>query len=283
MFCQSKVFLYLIVHSLTLKLRTIMKNISIWASKNSKKAIGLIILIELLKAIFGIIIGNELLPVLSIPMIELVVLLIVFFVSYWQINDEYQVLELNKNNRYSFRVFKTATVFLCTFLLSILVGNYFKRVDYRIDSQWNSYAGVTTKKDSVNVAESLSFFEKVIQQKHNFETNTQKLSKTQTNDTGKRVGYVLLFMLSLILTYFGAVLSCSLACSSYGFFAILAFLLTLGILSGGFYFLIKSFRKTIKTSKEMTHEEKKKERKKFFTIWGVVTAIIALLIVIANA
>jgi MFS family permease len=209
--------------------------------------------------------------------------LIVFFVSYWQINDEYQVLELNKNNRYSFRVFKTATVFLCTFLLSILVGNYFKRVDYRIDSQWNSYAGVTTKKDSVNVAESLSFFEKVIQQKHNFETNTQKLSKTQTNDTGKRVGYVLLFMLSLILTYFGAVLSCSLACSSYGFFAILAFLLTLGILSGGFYFLIKSFRKTIKTSKEMTHEEKKKERKKFFTIWGVVTAIIALLIVIANA
>ncbi|WP_394996149.1 hypothetical protein [Emticicia sp.] len=264
-----------------------MKTISIWASKNQKKAIAFIIIIELLKGLMGAAIGNDFLPTLSNATIELSVLAIVFFISFVQINYQHQAPELSKANHYKFRINNTASIFLSSFLLAILLGNHFKNLGYSIENQLVSYAGVTIKADSVKQQETITVFEKAIKQSQIINKNHQLFSKqtteNSTNDTGKRIGYALLFLLSLVLSYFGVALSCGIACSGYGVFAILALLLTLGILSGGIYFLIKAFKKTIKPSKEMTHEEKRKERRKFFAIWGIVTAAFALLIVLANA
>lgn len=175
---------------------------------------------------------------------------------------------------------------MSSFLLSVLSGNHFKNLGYSVNNQLFSYAGVSIKADSVQQPQALTVFEKYIKQKHNLNKkqrlSLQQITENSTNDTGKRVAYVMLFMLSLILTYFGLYLSCSLACGGYGVLAILAFLLTIGIFSGGIYLLMKSFRKVIKPINEMTHEEKKKERKRFFTIWGIVTAVIAILIFAIN-
>jgi len=86
-----------------------------------------------------------------------------------------------------------------------------------------------------------------------------------TKDTGKRVVYFLLFLLSLVLTYFMAVMACSLACSGYGVVAILVLLLGQGVLGSGIYFFLKIFRKGyIKKWKELDIKEKKKERKRYW-------------------
>ncbi len=263
-----------------------MKTISIWASKNQKLAIAFIIIIELLRGSIGFAIGNDFLPAFSNATIELSVLLIVFIISFVQINYRHQKLELSKEAHYKFRLKNTAIIFFSSFLLAILSGNYFKNLAYLVNNQLFSYAGVTIKTDSVQQPQATIVFEKSIKHKHNLNKkqslSSQQITENSTNDTGKRVAYVMLFLLSLVLTYFGLYLSCSLACGGYGVVAILAFLLTVGIFSGGIYLLMKSFRKVVKPSNEMTHEEKKKERKRFFSIWGIVTAAIALLIFVIN-
>lgn len=259
-----------------------MKTISIWASKNQKWAIAFIIIIELLKGLIGAAIGNDFLPTLSNATIELSVIVIVFIISFVQINYRYHAPELSKVVHHKLRLKSTAIIFLSSFLLAILLGNHFKGLGYSINNQLISYAGVTIKTDSVQKQETLTVFEKTIKQsihkKH--QLFSKQTTENSTNDNGKRIGYVLLFILSLALSYIGIALSCSIACSGYGVFAILALLLTLGILSGGIYFLMKAFKKTIKPSKEMTREERKKERKRFFAIWGIVAAVFALLLVL---
>ena len=261
-----------------------MKTISIWASKNQKWAIAFIIIIELLKGLMGAAIGNDFLPTLSNATIELSVIVIVFIISFVQINYRHHAPELSKVVHHKLRLKSTGIIFLSSFLLAILLGNHFKGLGYSINNQLISYAGVTIKTDSVQKQETLTVFENAIKQNQSSHKKHQLLStqttENSTNDNGKRIGYVLLFILSLALSYIVIALSCSIACSGYGVFAILALLLTLGILSGGIYFLMKAFKKTIKPSKEMTREERKKERKRFFAIWGIVAAVFALLLVL---
>jgi hypothetical protein len=259
-----------------------MKTISIWASKNQKFAIAFIIIIELLKGFIGFAIGSDFLPTFSNATIELLVLLIVFVISFVHINYQHQALELSKIAHHKFRIKSTEIIFLSSFLLAILLGNHFKNSGYSINNQLISYAGVTIKTDSVQERETVTVFEKIIRKHQTIHKKHQLFSKqttkNSTNDTGKRIGYVLLFMLSLVLTYLAAYLTCSLACGGYAFLTILALLLALGIFAGGLYFLMKAFRKTIKPSKEMTHEEKKKERKRFFAILGIVIAAFVLIV-----
>jgi heme/copper-type cytochrome/quinol oxidase subunit 4 len=66
--------------------------------------------------------------------------------------------------------------------------------------------------------------------------STKQTTGNNTNDTDKRIGYVLLFMLSLILTYLAVYLTCALACGGYAFPALLALLLALGVFAGGIIF-----------------------------------------------
>lgn len=83
-----------------------MKTISIWASKNQKLAITFIIIIELLRGFIGFTIGNDFLPTFSNATIELSVLLIIFIISFVQINYRHQKLELSKESHYKFRLKK---------------------------------------------------------------------------------------------------------------------------------------------------------------------------------
>ncbi len=261
-----------------------MKNISVWASKNQKLAITFIVIIELLKITLGAMIGNYFLPFLSNTTIEICTLVIIFIVSFVQINYQLKAPELSKIALRKFRLKSTGLILLSSLFLAILAGSHFNNLGYSLDNQLFAYAGETIKIDSSQTQNNTSVFEKIVQQKQfsqkKHQVSQNKTSENSTNNTGKRVGYVLLFLLSLVLTYFGLYLTCAIACGGYGFWAILVFLLTTGIFSSGIYFLMKAFRKTLKTQKEMTHEEKKKERKRFFATWGIITAIVGLLMLI---
>ena len=106
----------------------------------------------------------------------------------------------------------------------------------------------------------------------------KKTSKTKGSNGGRRFGYVMLFLLSLTLTYLGLALSCTLSCNGMMFFAILALLATLGVFSGGIYFLLKTFRKTLPEK----GSDKRAEWIKYLKTFGSIVVILAITILIIN-
>ena len=259
-----------------------MKTISIWASKNQYQAITLIVLIEFIKNIIGFSIGNDAFPILSKPFIELGVLAIVLLVSFLQIYYQHEAQSLTKEAHYQLRIRSTTFIFFCSFVLSVLLGNHFKGLGYSFHSQTETFAATSTATsvDSTTTTVSSSSNKLTTKKKHHL---FSKKATTESSDTGKRIGYILLFLLSLVLTYGGAFISCSIACSGYGFWAVLTFLLTLGIFSAGVYFLIKAFSKNPTRLADMSKEQRKKERKKYFIIWGIVTLAVGLFTLIVNS
>ena len=86
-----------------------------------------------------------------------------------------------------------------------------------------------------------------------------------------------------MLTYFIAVMACSLACSGYGVVAILVILLGQGVLGSGVYFFLKMFRKGfIKKWKELDAKEKKKERKRYWLTLLISSLAFWLFILLGN-
>lgn len=256
-----------------------MKNISLWASKNVLMARLLIVMIEIAKGLSAGLIGYYFIPKLSERTLNLSVLLLVLLVSFLQMNHEF-IERLNKRIYHKIRHQVTFVIFLCTFGLTLLLGNYYKSVGENIVGQW-VHAGVSVRTDSTSQYEE-KVWEKSIKARVGALSENKSSQDEQPSHNGRRVVYVLLFLLSLGLTYVATILSCSIACSGYGFLAVLSLLLTVGIFSGGIYFLMKAFRKRIKISKEMSREEKRKERKRFFITWGIVVSIISLLVILGN-
>lgn len=238
----------------------------------------LIVIIEFTKSIIGFNIGHHFLPSFSPSFIELAVLVIVFLITFVQTSYQHQTEVLSKEAHRRLRLRSTTTLFVCSLFLSILLGNHFKGLGYSINSISGANAAVTIPADSVQTSPTNESKDK----KHKFRLFAKKTADDNPY-SGRRIGYVLLFLLSLVLSYFGVYLTCSIACSGYGVLAVLTFLITLGIFSGGVYFLIKAFSKKIRPYATMNKEEKKKERKKFFILWGILSAIAGLFILIQSA
>ncbi len=258
-----------------------MNAISIWASHNTKKAITFIVIIEFAKNIIGFDIGNSFLPAISPAFIELAVLAIVFLITFVQTNYQHQANTLSKEAHRKLRLKSTAIIFLSSLFLSILLGSHFKGLAYSINSVFAANASVAISADSVQTSATNEVKAKKQMAKHKFSLFSKKTTEDDPY-SNRRIGYVLLFVLSIALSYFGLYLSCGLACSGYGVLTVLLLLITLGVFAGGVYFLIKAFSKKVRPFSIMSKEEKKKERKKFFTLWGVLTAIAGLFILITG-
>jgi len=256
-----------------------MNAISIWASRNTKKAILLIIIFEILKLGIGFDIGQHFVPTLSPIFIELAVLSLVLLITYVQNNYRHKSPALSKETHRKFRLQSTGIIFLSSLFLSILLGNHFKGLGYNINSVLVANAAVTIPADSVQTAPNDDIKDKKQVKKHKFRLFSKKTADDDPH-SNKRIGYVLLFLLSLALSYGGLYLSCGILCSGYGVLAVLLFITTLGVLAGGIYFLIKAFSNPVRPNSLMTPQEKKKERKKFFIIWALVGIAAAALFVI---
>ena len=73
---------------------------------------------------------------------------------------------------------------------------------------------------------------------------------------GNRFGFVMLFVLSFFLLYITTGLACGILCAGYGFFAAVVFLLGLGFLAGGIYFLGRATERQVKRLRDMTPDER---------------------------
>ncbi len=254
-----------------------MKAISIWASQNQKTAILLIIIFEVLKCSIGFDIGHHFLPVFSSGVIELSVLSLVILSTIVQTSYQHQTDTLNKEAHRKFRLTCTGIIMASSLCLSILLGNHLKGLGYQVRSIYaaNAAERVTAAENKKSGAPV-----KVTERKTRKGFVSRLLSKKTASEDPKsnsRITYVLLFFLSLLLTIAGLILTCQLACGGYSLLAILAFLVSLGVLSGGLYFLIRAFKKDLKPFQSLTQKEKKKEQLKFFVIWILLGAAIALI------
>lgn len=259
-----------------------MNLISIWASRNTRKAITFIIIIEFVKSIIGFDIGHNFLPALSPAFIELAVLGLVFLITFVQANYKYQAQNLSKEAHRQLRLRSTSILFLSSLFLSILMGNHFRGLGYSIPSVFVANAAVSMLADSVQTTNTIVAKDKKYSSKHKFRLFAKKTADDDPY-SNRRIGYVLLFLLSLVLTYVGLYLTCGILCSGYGVLALLVFITSLGVFSGGLYFLIKAFSKPVKPISTMTGDEKRKERRKFLLIWGILSVATGIFLLITNS
>jgi hypothetical protein len=186
-------------------------------------------------------------------------------------------MPISKRN-FSLFLPKAVVLFLCSWLLAGLGGTLLHGSEGLQTGSQQLMAG-----DQTTGVKSGLLDEVVENQEKKIPEITMKTRKVKAGLPGwVRLIYVLGFLVSLVLTYYSLILACSLSCSGYGFFAVLAFIMAFGVLSTGIYFLIKAFRKKAKPYRQMEKKERKKEWKNFFLTWLVTSAVIALTILIGN-
>lgn len=98
------------------------------------------------------------------------------------------------------------------------------------------------------------------------------------NPTAKRLGYLGLSLLGGGLAYVVGMLSVAVL---YGGspLGLLVLALALGFLAGGFFFLVKAFRKAPKPYKQMSRAERKREWRGFWLSWLATTLGFALYVI----
>ena len=261
-----------------------MKAISIWASQNQKKAILLIIVFEVLKCLIGFDIGHNFLPGLSSGAIELSVLGLVLLITFVQNDYQHRANTLSKESHRRFRLRSTGVIMVSSLFLSILVGNHFKGLGYSVRSVFvaNAAESVTTTTADISKNGADNTVTEKKEKKGLLSRLFGKRTSSANPKSNSRITYVLLFLLSLLLTYAGLIITCSLACGGFSILAVLTFLISLGVLSAGIYFLIRAFKKDIKPLQSLSKEEKKKERNNFFIIWVLLGAAIALVALLSS-
>ena len=249
--------------------------ISKWASKNIVVRVGLIILFQFLQIFLGIKIGCGWFPSISSDELTIVCILIfsLIFTLQKRFSDLYN--NLHKIEKYGPMLRYNVLVFLSTFVLSLAFGAHLNSLE---NPARNIQLSATEHHNKLDSTTHVLIQKALEKQKVNAAIQTET-----TKDTGKRVVYFLLFLLSLILTYFIAVMACSLACSGYGVVAILVLLLGQGVLGSGIYFFLKIFRKGfIKKWKQLDIKEKKKERKRYWLTLLISSLAFWLFILLGN-
>lgn len=249
--------------------------ISKWASKNIVLSVGLIILFQFLQIFLGIKIGRGLFQ--SITSYELTILCIFLFSLIFTLQKRFGVLykEISKIQIYRSKLRYNVLIFLSTFIFSLAFGAHLNSLE---NPSRNIQLSATEHHNNTDSTTHVLIQKALEKQKVNAATHTET-----TKDTGKRLIYFFLFLLSLVFTYLIAVMACSLACSGYGAVAILVLLLGQGVLGSGIYFFLKIFRKGfIKKWKELDIKEKKKERKRYWLTLLISSLAFWLFILLPN-
>jgi hypothetical protein len=241
--------------------------IAAFASRHQKVAAGLIILSEFCNVAIGLTIGSSLLP--DQPGWYLSVLLIglIFIRVQFRRYIDFRLSELVSRERFWFQKNSYSLLFLINFLAYIVAGGISGRAVIHPEpalsvssENYNSYSE-TSKKDSLTK----------VSPSH---PGSQTAISTPKEKTETKIGYVVLFLFSVLLFFLSSSLACNLACSNQGFLAVLVILLGLGVLAGGFYFLGRVFDKRMKLFKEMTKAERRREGRRYGrTVLGTVLAV----------
>lgn len=257
-----------------------------WATKNIVPAICLIVLIEFAKFGIGFHIGKNAFVAFSANSLSMAVILIAASIFVSQNHYKGQTATAgNSKQLFNINFRGNLVLFTATFLLSIIAGNQWKRIE---NPALNADVFATLTEKSTNTINGDSLLN-TLQQEQQLK-NGKLFSKKQNtksqegkDDDLKRLGYLGLFILAMALSFLGLFLACSLACGSYGFLAALVFLLDLGIFGSGIYFLLKVFKKgNIKQWRTMDKAERKEEVKRYWKTVLISIGALAAFVLIAN-
>lgn len=257
-----------------------------WAAKNVAAAVCIIVLIETLKFSIGFYIGKNAFPIFSAETLRMATLLIV--VTVFVAENFFKEKLLNASRKASFNLIARGNLVLFTtsLFLSLIAGNQWARLHNPAENPAIFAALTVEKKTTINSDSVLRAIQQEQQLKRISQAKTKGKSSAQTtdNDGLQRLGYFALFALAMMLTFFGIYLACALACGGYGIFAVLVFLLDIGIFGGGIYFLLKVFKKgQIKRWREMDKTERKKEGKRYLLTTLISVTVAALWFIISSS
>lgn len=255
-----------------------MNALSNWASQHVRMARFLIAIIELLNCLLGLTLGaglwtTDVLPdtASAMPLHSLTLLLIgaVFYLRFLYLTNSHTSYEAQLRMKRWCMV----GLFYLNFLLYALLGGLWahRTTVFHPSGALGSYHRVEAVRDSIGPAKGLK------QERMPVSISARK----DPSLTMTRIGYGLLFLLSLGLAYVAMFLACSLACSGQGFFAVVVLLLATGIVGTGLYFLGRAFTPDMKLYREMTTAERKREGRRLRRSWllGVLLLIVLPLFV----
>jgi len=259
----------------------IISAIASWAAKFRIIAILLIIAFGFTNIAIGIIVGSEWLfhfsPLIFMALLLGLVLLRVSFQRYRVL----QLQELASETRFYFQKQTFIGLFLINLATFTVGGGILGSMTRQAEPSVSLYGGTSSSSETtVSTQKKWHLGEKLIQKKAKRSDDS-----SSSKETWRRIGYLGLFLLGCGLAIFGAWIACALACSEMGFAAIMVFLLTIGVFAGGNYFFGRAIDKDMKPFKDMTRDERKREKRRYFrTLLGTIgfMAIFILMVTVAG-
>jgi hypothetical protein len=252
-----------------------MKNLSRWASRHVPLAITFIILGEVANAFSGLILGATWLDTVPVTGLNTALAILIGLAAGIRLTAHWGA------GNYRLERWCLFGAFMSNFLLFGLLGGLMAPRTQPLEvsvGAWGSQRK-EIRPDTLTQADTRHSVRSSI-------TTTAVSSKEVTpsgKQTGWRIGYVLLFALSLFLTYFMTGLACAIACSGSSFLAFIVFLLGLGFLAGGIYFLGRALEKRVKKRSDMTPDERRRTGRRFWMSWLVLIGITVLLALVSAA
>ncbi|MFD2933123.1 hypothetical protein [Spirosoma flavum] len=227
-----------------------MKNLSRWASQHGRTAIALLILCEVCNAINGLLLGMNLLE--NWPAGCLLLLILGFAVGAFFIQTQSARVA---NQSYWVGRKWLFGAFIINFFLFILLGGFWATSIQKptfSQTAWGSRK-IEVQSDTITPPSTLKSPNPAY-----YEDRSAVQEQPIRNQAGKRIGFVLLFLLGIVLSGYAVGLACSLACAGNGLLAFMVGLLGSGIFVSSFFLLSRAFDKIIKPWKLMNRPERKR-------------------------
>lgn len=227
-----------------------MKTLSHWASRHVRTAILLLILCEVGNAVNGLLLGMNWLDDWSEgSLLSLIAGLLAGAYFLQTQSARVDSMRYWVGRRWLFGAFMT------NFLLFILLGGLWAS---RVQAPTTSHAAWGSRRVTVP-SDTLVRPEKTRSSNPSYYEERPAINERPVgNQTGKRIGFVLLFLLGITLSGYAVGLACSLSCAGNGTLAFLVSLLGVGALGGSFFLLSRAFGRVIKPWKQMNRPERKK-------------------------
>ena len=246
-----------------------MKKLSRWASRHGRTAIILLVFCEVVNAFNGLFLGMSLLGDISAGM----VLLLLLGALAGAVFIQTQANRVDRRSYWASRRWLFGA-FMTNFLLFVLLGGLWAtsiQTPNTNQTAWGSRR-IAVSSDTLTPPRSRRASNPAY-----YEERSSVSEQPVGNQTGKRIGFVLLFMLSFVLSVYAAGLACSLACAGNGSLAVLVLFAGVGLLLGSFFLLSRAFGSIVKPWKRMNRTERRRTYARALFLMGGFFGLLILL------
>ncbi len=246
-----------------------MKNISRWASHHTRTAILLLILCEVGNAVNGLLLGMNLLDGWS----ESGLLLLIAGLLAGSFFLQTQSVRVDSMPYWAGRRWMFGAFMINFFLFTLLGGLWASSVQAPTTSHtaWGSRE-ITIRSDTLVRPKEARPTNPAY-----YEERTAVNEQPVGNQAGKRIVFVLLFLLGITLSGYAVGLACNIACAGNGTLAFIVALFGTGIFLGSFFLLSRAFGKVVKPWKQVNRLERRQTYVRALFLFGGFVALSILL------